>query len=55
MIIKAFVDREYNEAWAPARLLRETTRQVQAEGSLICACPDGTIHGFKQFKFLQWQ
>jgi hypothetical protein len=41
LIIKAFVDREYDGTWATPRSLRETARQVHVEGSLVRACPDG--------------
>jgi hypothetical protein len=51
LIIKAFVDREYDRAWERPRALRETARQVHEEGNLVRACPDG----FKHFKFMQWR
>jgi hypothetical protein len=54
-IIKAFVDREYDQAWGRPRALRETALQVHVEGSLVRACPDGARDGFKHFKFMQWR
>jgi hypothetical protein len=55
LIIKAFVDREYDRAWERPRALQETARQVHVEGSLVRACPDGARDGFKHFKFMQWR
>jgi hypothetical protein len=50
VIIKAFVDREYDQAWEKPRALWETARQVHVEGSLVRVCPDGARDGFKHFK-----
>jgi hypothetical protein len=55
LIIKDFVDREYDRAWEKPHALWETARQVHVEGSLVRACPDGAQDGFKHFKCMQWR
>jgi hypothetical protein len=55
MIIKAFVDREYDRAQTTAPSLRETAWQGHVKGSLVRACPDGAQQGFKQLKIMQWR
>jgi glutaredoxin-related protein len=55
MVVKAFVDHEYDRASTTAYSLWETAWQVHVEGSLVRACPDGARQGFKHFKFKQWR